>query len=75
MIHRLILAITWGSALAVGAVMVARADQARDAGACYSIPDADTRAMCLAFVRRDPGMCYAIQDPVLRAQCGADVRR
>jgi hypothetical protein len=47
----------------------------RDAGACYSIPDADTRAVCLALARRDPGMCYAVEDYVRRTQCLADARR
>lgn len=46
-----------------------------DAGACYSIPDADARSFCLARVHRNPGHCYSIKDSGMRAQCFAEVRK
>lgn len=43
--------------------------------ACYSVQDADARAMCLARAHREPGRCYSIQRADLRAQCLAEVRQ
>jgi hypothetical protein len=45
-----------------------------NAGACYSIANADSRAMCLAVEHRDPGRCYSIADPDTRALCRAKVK-
>lgn len=49
--------------------------RANDAGTCYTISDADARALCLARAHRNIGMCYSIQEPSLRAQCRAEVAR
>lgn len=54
--------------IATGAV------QAVDAGACYTISNADSRAYCLAKARGEPSMCYAIQAADMRAACLAEVR-
>ena len=48
---------------------------AADAGACYSIPDHDARAWCLARAHKDPSRCYSVQDASKRAECLAEVRR
>jgi hypothetical protein len=48
--------------------------QAADAGACYTISNADSRAFCLARARGEPSMCYAIQAADMRAACLAEVR-
>lgn len=47
---------------------------ATDAGACYSIGDADARTYCLAKTRQNSSMCYAIQRADMRAACLAEVR-
>lgn len=51
-----------------------RADSAADAAACYTINDADSRAICLAKAHKDPGRCYSVQAADKRAQCLAEVR-
>lgn len=48
---------------------------AADASACYTIADADRRAVCLAKARKDASHCYAVQDAGLRAECRAEVGR
>lgn len=47
----------------------------QDAGACYSIQDADARSYCIARARGESSQCYTIQRPDLRSQCLAEVQR
>lgn len=68
------------SALAApGAIVVttrpAVATPASDAGACYSVHDADARAYCLARAHSNPSMCYSVQRADLRSMCLAEVRQ
>ncbi len=55
-------------------MLATSAAQAADAGACYMISNADSRAFCLAKARGEPSMCYAIQATDMRAACLAEVR-
>lgn len=50
-------------------------DRAAAAAACYTLPDADARAMCRAKALREPAHCAAIQKPDMRAQCRAEALR
>lgn len=60
--------------LALLIMLTTSAAQAADAGACYAISNADSRAYCLAKARGEPSMCYAIQAADMRAACLAEVR-
>ncbi len=60
--------------LALLIMLTTSAAQAADAGACYTISNADSRAYCLAKARGEPSMCYAIQAADMRASCLAEVR-
>lgn len=60
--------------LALLIMIAAGSAQAADAGACYTISNADSRAFCLARARGKPSMCYAIQAADMRAACLAEVR-
>lgn len=60
---------------AIVTVLSSAPSSATDASACYTIADADGRALCLARARKDPGTCYTIQQPGLRSRCLAEVRK
>ena len=53
----------------------ASSDEARQAGACYTIHNADARAYCLAKAHRSPSYCSSIQNADLRAECRATVQQ
>ena len=62
-------------ALILAAAILSGAAHAADAGACYTISDADARTYCLARAHREPATCYAILRPDMRAMCLAEVRK
>lgn len=59
----------------VAAAKKQNAGRAADAGACYAVPDVDTRTFCLAKAHNDLGRCYSIGRADVRAMCLAEVRR
>ena len=54
---------------------VAAVAKAADAGACYTVQDADARTYCLARAHSEPAQCYAIQKADMRSKCLAEVRK
>lgn len=63
-------------AISAGLVLlVPQQARSENAGACYTVGDADARAYCLARAHKDPGRCYAIQRPDTRSACLAEVRK
>lgn len=62
-------------ALLIVAAAPAVADSTAQAGACYSITDADARTVCLAKAHGNSSLCYSVKDVGKRAQCLAEVKK
>lgn len=63
------------AALIVAAFALSPSGVKANAGACYTIDNADARNYCLAKARKEPSMCYTIQSSSIRSQCLAEVRK